>query len=78
MNEYGTILIVDDNTDIRDLLTYRLKTVGYNVVASVDGEEALGPLTEGSRPDIVVSDIQMQLMEGIELSRLTNWTHRSG
>lgn len=58
------ILVVDDEGIIRDLCSKALK--GYNVVEAADGEEALR-LFESSRFDVILTDVMMPKMDGIEL-----------
>lgn len=62
------VLIVDDESDILDLLQYNLEREGYKVVKASDGEEAVR-LAKKHRPDLVVLDIMMPKMDGIEVCR---------
>ena len=62
----NTILIVDDSASMRQLISFALKDAGYEVIAAVDGKDALGKLN-GSRVDMVVTDLNMPNMNGIEL-----------
>ena len=61
-----TILIVDDSASMRQLVTFALKDAGYDVIAAVDGKDALGKLN-GTKVDIVVTDLNMPNMDGITL-----------
>jgi signal transduction histidine kinase len=61
-----TILIVDDEPDIRDVLSLALVDMGHEVLSAADGDEALRLFRE-ARPPIVVTDIKMPGMDGIEL-----------
>lgn len=58
------ILVVDDESIIRDLCSKALK--GYNVVEAADGEEALR-LFDSHRFDVILTDVMMPKMDGIEL-----------
>lgn len=60
------ILIVDDEPDIRELMSFHLKKAGYRVVLAASGEEALR-LLERERPDLVVLDIMLPGYDGLEL-----------
>ena len=62
------ILIVDDNDDLRDHLGRLYEEEGYGVVKAATGEEAMERLRE-QKFAIVVSDVQMPKMDGIELTR---------
>jgi signal transduction histidine kinase len=60
------ILLVDDEKDIRDVLRLPLADLGYEVLEAENGEAALGLFRE-SQPPIVLTDIKMPAMDGIEL-----------
>ena len=60
------ILTVDDDPDILSLLGMRLRAAGYEVIAAKSGEEALNHLAV-SRPNLVISDLRMPGMDGMEL-----------
>ena len=64
MNE--TILIVDDDPRIRNLLIESLHEIGYQTVAACDGQEALAAV-RGRSIDCVVSDIKMPVLDGLNL-----------
>ncbi len=64
------ILIVDDDADSRDLLTYTLEVCGASVTAAASADEAILVLTESSIPmDILISDIGMPDEDGYALLR---------
>ncbi len=63
-----TILIVDDEKDIRDVLTITLADIGYEVLAAENGRAALLHFKR-EHPPIVLTDIKMPVMDGIELLR---------
>lgn len=64
------ILIVDDDADIRDLLTYTLEVCGAEVIAAASADEAISALTESSAPaNILISDIGMPDEDGYALLR---------
>ncbi|MEY4603616.1 MAG: hypothetical protein RIT43_908 [Bacteroidota bacterium] len=60
------ILIVDDEEDIRELLSYNLKKEGYTVFCAENGEKGLAVLRE-EKPDLVLLDVMMPGMDGIEV-----------
>ena len=60
-----TTLLVEDDKNQRLLYEQELKYDGYEVVTASDGKEALGKIQE-QLPDIVVMDINMPKMDGIE------------
>jgi signal transduction histidine kinase len=60
------LLLVDDEADIREVLTMALADLGYRVATAENGTTAL-PLFLEHRPPIVITDIKMPGMDGIEL-----------
>lgn len=67
LTEKRTILIIDDNDDIRNYLI-KLFSENYMVYSAENGEEGL-KLTKKHMPDLVISDITMEQMDGLELCR---------
>lgn len=68
-----TILIADDNADMREYLVRLLGTT-YEIVAVSNGQQALEALT-ASQPDLVITDVMMPDMDGFELLRAIRTTH---
>ncbi|MEM1173858.1 MAG: sigma 54-interacting transcriptional regulator [Pseudomonadota bacterium] len=62
----GKILLVDDDPGLLRLLSIRLRSEGYEIEAVESAEAALGVVTRFS-PDLVISDLRMDKMDGIEL-----------
>jgi two-component system phosphate regulon response regulator PhoB len=62
------VLVVEDETDIRDLLTFNLRQQGYDVAAAESGGAALDELGPFS-PDLVILDLMLPDMTGIEVCR---------
>ena len=63
-----TILIVDDNEDILELLFYNLKSDGYHVEIAKDGVEAI-EVAKKVLPELIIMDIMMPKMDGVEADR---------
>jgi phosphate regulon transcriptional regulator PhoB len=63
------ILIVDDEPDIVDLVTYNLKKDGFRVTTASDGEEALNKIRK-DKFDLVVLDLMLPGIQGVELCRI--------
>jgi two-component system alkaline phosphatase synthesis response regulator PhoP len=61
-----TILIIDDEEDIRELLSYNLKKEGYSVVTAENGEKGLSAMRE-LKPELILLDVMMPGMDGIEV-----------
>src|SRR5882672_9403101 len=68
MKQPERILVVDDNETNRDILEARLTANGYEVLHACDGEEALA-MTTRHRPDLILLDIMMPKVDGIEVCR---------
>lgn len=63
----ATVLIADDETHILNVLAMKFRHGGLNVLAAMNGAEALR-LAQESLPDLIVTDYQMPQMSGLELS----------
>jgi CheY-like chemotaxis protein len=63
---HKTVLLVEDDPDIRDILEDLLEAQGYDVVPASHGKQALDFLTTAgaTRPDIVILDMMMPLVDG--------------
>ncbi len=64
----GRVLVVEDDADIADVLRRSLRNEGYEVRTSADGAEALD-LATGFVPDLVVLDLGLPGLDGIEVCR---------
>ncbi|WP_146654750.1 response regulator [Labilithrix luteola] len=64
----ATILVVEDDADIRDTMTLVLEGEGFKVETASDGREALDALGRGLRPAIILLDLMMPVMDGWELN----------
>jgi len=63
-----SILVADDNENIRDSLTYLLEDEGYRLFIAKDGAEALQTVRD-QKPDLVFLDLMMPEMNGFEVCR---------
>ena len=62
-----TVLVIDDEPDLVELLQYALETEGFRVLTAGDGVAGLA-LAEAEKPDLVVVDIMMPRMDGLALT----------
>lgn len=60
-----TVLVVDDSPTMRQMVVFTLTTAGYEVVEAGDGQEALGKLQAITQPALVVTDLNMPVMDGL-------------
>ncbi len=61
------LLIVDDDSDIREVLMSILEAQGYEVAGAADGLEALERLAKGPPPSLIILDLMMPRMNGVQL-----------
>ena len=68
-----TVLVVDDDPDIRELITWKLARAGYSTLVAGDGEAGLAAVAagdgQGRAPDLVLVDWMMPKMSGIDVCR---------
>ncbi|HZL33660.1 MAG TPA: response regulator transcription factor [Tepidisphaeraceae bacterium] len=62
----GTILVIDDEKDLIEMLQYNLEREGYDVIAAHDGQSGLEVATK-HRPDLVVLDLMMPGIDGLQV-----------
>lgn len=62
-----TVLVVDDSVSMRQMVSFTLTGVGYEVIEAGDGKEAVDILNGGSKPHLVITDLNMPNMDGISL-----------
>ena len=60
------ILVIEDNLDMRELVHLYLTREGFTVITASDGREGLY-LATAERPDLIISDINMPNLDGLEL-----------
>ncbi|PHR48886.1 MAG: DNA-binding response regulator [Fluviicola sp.] len=64
-----TILLVDDDPDILQMISYNVEKEGYTVYSAADGEEGIA-LAKKVKPDLVLLDVMMPKMDGIEVCQI--------
>lgn len=62
------ILVVDDEPDVLEVVSFRLKRSGYEVMTAVNGKVALD-IIRADKPGLVLLDLRMPVMDGYEVSR---------
>ena len=65
-----TILVVDDSESIREIVGFTLKNEGFNVLFGENGQDALKHLNKEPIIDLIVTDLHMPVMNGIEFIKL--------
>lgn len=61
-------MVIDDEPDILDLATVRLKKLGYEIIEAIDAEEAL-VILQNKIPDLILLDLLLPKMQGDELCK---------
>jgi CheY-like chemotaxis protein len=64
----GSILVVDDDPDLREFLRLMLTSMGFEVTSAANGQEALDDM-EGHDHDLILLDMKMPVMNGWEFCR---------
>ena len=63
----ATILVVEDNDDVRDMMAITLELEGHRVLTAANGRQALVLLESGIEPRLILMDLMMPVMNGWEL-----------
>lgn len=71
-----TVMVVDDSSSVRQVVSIALKSAGYDVIEACDGKDALAKLN-GQKIHLMISDVNMPNMDGItfvkEVKKLANY-----
>ena len=59
-----TVLVVDDSTSVRQVVSMTLKSQGFAIIEGCDGQDALNKL-DGRKVHLIVSDLNMPVMDGL-------------
>ena len=73
----GTVLVIDDEKDLIELVTYNLGKEGYDVIAADDGHSGL-EVARKHRPDLVVLDLMMPGLDGLQVCQRLRSDSRTG
>ena len=68
-SEGASILIVEDDEDVREAMVAFLEMKGYSVASAVNGKEALDYLRDTPVPDLIITDLAMPVMDGRQFRR---------
>ena len=71
----GTILVVDDSDDLRELIVTHLQRRGYKTLEATNGLEAIEQAHESS-PELILMDINMPLLDGLSATRIIRQAQR--
>src|SRR4051794_40937194 len=73
----GTILIIDDEKDLIELVRYNLEKDGYDSISATDGQSGL-EIAQRHKLDLIVLDLMMPGMDGLEVCRRLRADPRTG
>jgi phosphate regulon transcriptional regulator PhoB len=73
----ATILVIDDEKDLIELVRYNLEKDGFDVIAATDGQSGLD-VVKKHRPDLVVLDLMMPGMDGLQICKQLRSDPRTG
>lgn len=68
-NTAKKILVVDDERDLIETVTFRLQAFGYEVISAYDGQEGLDKARK-EKPDLIILDLMLPKMDGYKTCRL--------
>ena len=68
-HHFASVLVVDDDSDIREAICGVLEAEGYTTLIAENGERALAVIDEGRRPCVVLLDLMMPVMNGWEFMK---------
>ncbi len=69
------VLIVDDEVDLVETLSFRLEAAGYTALAAHDGLEGLNK-ARADKPDLIILDVMMPKMDGYQVCRLLKFDQK--
>jgi two-component system, chemotaxis family, chemotaxis protein CheY len=64
-----TALVIDDSVSMRQMVAFTLREAGYEVLEGGNGQEGLNTLNEGRRVDLIITDLNMPVLDGIGFIR---------
>ena len=68
MDKQQTVLIADDEAQIREILSIYFQKEGFKIIEAADGAEALAKVS-ATKPDIIILDIMMPILDGLEVCK---------
>jgi two-component system phosphate regulon response regulator PhoB len=72
----GTILVIDDEKDLIELVRYNLEREGFDVIGAPDGESGL-KMAAQSQPDVILVDVMLPGIDGLDVCRMLRSNNRT-
>ncbi|MGO9115299.1 MAG: response regulator [Thermoguttaceae bacterium] len=63
-----TVLVVDDSTSMRQMVSFTMKEAGFDVIEAGNGQEAISRV-QGKSANLVITDLNMPVMDGMTMIR---------
>ena len=76
MEKKTCILLVDDEPDLVQMVSFRLTASGYEVITAFDGQQALDQVKKG-KPDLIILDLMLPKLDGYKVCRLLKFDERT-
>ena len=70
------LLLVDDEPDLVQMVSVRLKAAGYEIATAYDGQEALEKVRQ-AQPDLMILDLMLPKLDGYKVCRLLKFDERT-
>jgi len=75
MGEIKKILVIDDETDLTEMLVLRLEANGYQVISACNGQEGLDK-ARTEKPDLIILDLMLPKIEGYKVCRMLKFDEK--
>jgi DNA-binding response OmpR family regulator len=75
MGEFKKILVIDDETDLTEMLVLRLEANGYQVISACNGQEGLDK-ARTEKPDLIILDLMLPKIDGYKVCRMLKFDER--
>lgn len=75
MGELKKILVIDDETDLAEMLVLRLEANGYQVISALDGQEGLDK-ARTEKPDLIILDLMLPKIDGYKVCRMLKFDEK--
>ncbi len=68
--DHCPVLIIEDDADLREMMAQLLTIEGFRAATAINGRDALDYLKRGDRPEVILLDLMMPVMDGWEFRRM--------
>ena len=75
MGTKGTVLIIDDEKDLVDMIKLRLEAAGYKIIIAYDGQEGLNKARK-EKPNLIILDLMLPRIDGYKVCRMLKFDEK--